>query len=613
MPRSQLCELLWDAPSDPRGELRWCLSKLRRLLDDPERQRVVAHDDALHLDLEDCDVDVHALLRVTQSGLATANIATCRTLLAQCRGELLEGLELDRAPLFSGWLTAQRRRFRSCQTALLDRLVHGVDDAEALGYLERWLELAPFERRAHELMLALLARGERLREGEEHLAAAVRLFETSGLDAGPLVAAWRHARGAGAAPLPLVLETAPAAPDVDATRQRRASIAVMPFVDQSDPPGGRGGPADALAHDVITRLAKLRSLFVIAQGTVFALHERKMGAGEAGRTLDVDYVVGGTLRRRDRHLLVSVELAESRSARILWAETFSRSVDDAFAVLEEIGNRIVVSVASEIETLERNRAILKPPESLDAWEAFHRGLWHMYRFEKAHNERARALFQRAVRLDPTFSRAYAGLSFTHFQEAFQGWDARAPQVELALQAARQSLLADDRDPAAHWAMGRVQWLRGSHAPAVAELAHAVDLSPNYALAHYNLAFVNGTAGDAQAAIASADTSRDLSPFDPMLFGMFGARAMALVRLERFDEAGDWAVKAAARPNAFAHIQAIAAYTLALAGRHDDARGYWSNVQQAAPGYGLDRFLDAFRFDAHGTALYREAARRLAAG
>ncbi len=364
---------------------------------------------------------------------------------------------------------------------------------------------------------------------------------------------------------------------------------------------------------MITRLAKLRSLFVIAQGTVFALHERQMSAGEAGRTLNVDYVVGGAVRRRHRHLLVSVELAETRSARILWAETFSRSVDDAFAVLEEIGNRIVVSVASEIETLERNRAILKPPESLDAWEAFHRGLWHMYRFEKAHNERARALFHQAMRLDPTFSRAYAGLSFTHFQDAFQGWDARAPQTELALQTARQSLLADDRDPAAHWAMGRALWLRGTHAPAVAELAHAVDLSPNYALAHYNLAFVNGTAGDAQAAIASADTSRDLSPFDPMLFGMFGARAMALVRLERFDEAGDWAVKAAARPNAFAHIQAIAAYTLALARRHDEARGYWSNVQQAAPGYRIERFLDAFRFDAHGTALYREAARRLGTG
>ena len=497
--------------------------------------------------------------------------------------------------------------------ASLDRLVQGVDDAEALGYLERWLELAPFERRAHAQLLNLLARGERLREGEEHLAAAVQLFESSGLDAGPLVATWRNARGAGSASLLAVTEPPSPGADGDSAARRRASIAVMPFADQSDPPGGRGGPADALAHDVITRLAKLRSLFVIAQGTVFALHERQMSAGEAGRTLNVDYVVGGAVRRRHRHLLVSVELAETRSARILWAETFSRSVDDAFAVLEEIGNRIVVSVASEIETLERNRAILKPPESLDAWEAFHRGLWHMYRFEKAHNERARALFHQAMRLDPTFSRAYAGLSFTHFQDAFQGWDARAPQTELALQTARQSLLADDRDPAAHWAMGRALWLRGTHAPAVAELAHAVDLSPNYALAHYNLAFVNGTAGDAQAAIASADTSRDLSPFDPMLFGMFGARAMALVRLERFDEAGDWAVKAAARPNAFAHIQAIAAYTLALARRDDEARGYWNNVQQAAPGYRIERFLDAFRFDAHGTALYHEAARRLGTG
>jgi len=611
--RSQLCELLWDAPSDPRGELRWCLSKLRRALDSPGRRRVVAHDDALHLDLQDCEVDALAVARVTQAGLAAIDVATCRTLLGRCRGELLEGLELDRAPLFTGWLTAQRRRFRSCQTALLDRLVQGVDDAEALGYLERWLELAPFERRAHALLLMLLARGERLREGEEHLAAAVQLFESSGLDAGPLVAAWRNARGAGSTSLLSVTEPTSPGVDGDTAARRRASIAVMPFADQSDPPGGRGGPADALAHDVITRLAKLRSLFVIAQGTVFALHDRQMSAGEAGRTLNVDYVVGGVVRRRHRHLLVSVELAETRSARILWAETFSRSVDDAFAVLEEIGNRIVVSVASEIETLERNRAILKPPESLDAWEAFHRGLWHMYRFEKAHNERARALFQQAMRLDPTYSRAYAGLSFTHFQDAFQGWEARAPQAELALQAARQSLLADDRDPAAHWAMGRALWLRGTHAAAVAELAHAVDLSPNYALAHYNLAFVNGTAGDAQAAIASADTSRDLSPFDPMLFGMFGARAMALVRLERFDEAGDWAVKAAARPNAFAHIQAIAAYTLALARRDDEARGYWNSVQEAAPGYRIDRFLDAFRFDAHGTALYREAARRLGTG
>ena len=245
-----------------------------------------------------------------------------------------------------------------------------------------------------------------MREAEEHLAAAVRHFEAEGLDPGPVVQAWRSARGvAMALEAPPPLEPAAVPP-------RRASIAVMPFADRSAVPT-RGGPADALAHDVITRLAKLRSLFVIAQGTVFALHERKLGAEDAGRLLDVDYVVGGSVGVRAGRLAASVELTETRSARVVWAELFNRPLDDAFLVLEEIGNRIVASVAAEIELIERNRAILRPPESLDAWGAHHRGLWHMYRFSRADNEEAQQLFTQAVRLDPTFSRAYAEIGRAH--------------------------------------------------------------------------------------------------------------------------------------------------------------------------------------------------------
>ena len=301
----------------------------------------------------------------------------------------------------------------------------------------------------------------------------------------------------------------------------------------------RGGAADALAYDVITRLAKLRSLFVIAQGTVFALHERRIGPEEAGRMLNVDYVVSGSVRRQGKRLTVTVELAETRTARIVWAEVFNQKPDDAFLVLDEIGNRIVASVASEIETVERNRAILKPPNSLDAWEAHHRGLWHMYRFNKADNERAQHFFETAVRLDPTFARAYAGLSFTHLQNAFQGWAKREPEIDRAFEAAGQSLMVDDRDPAAHWAMGRALWLRGRHDQSVVELEQAIELSPNFALGHYTLAFVHAQTGDPRAAIASSDHSRHLSPFDPLLFGMLGARAMALVRLGRFEEAAEW--------------------------------------------------------------------------
>jgi tetratricopeptide (TPR) repeat protein len=346
---------------------------------------------------------------------------------------------------------------------------------------------------------------------------------------------------------------------------------------------------------------------------VFALHERSIGAEEAGRMLNVDYVVSGSVRRQGKRLTVTVELAETRTARIVWAEIFNHKLDDAFLVLDEIGNRIVATIASEIETIERNRAILKPPNSLDAWEAHHRGLWHMYRFSKADNEQARHFFETAVRLDPTFARAYAGLSFTHFQNAFQGWTPREPEIDRAYEAAGQSLMVDDRDPAAHCAMGRALWLRGRHDQSVIELEQAIDLSPNFALGHYALAFVHSQAGDARAAIASSDCSRSLSPFDPLLFGMLGANAMALVRLGSFEEAADWAVKAAARPNAHSHILAIAAYSLALAGSLEEARTCAAAIHRTLPRYSVADFLGAFRFDPHGAALFREGAERIGMG
>ncbi len=79
--------------------------------------------------------------------------------------------------------------------------------------------------------------------------------------------------------------------------------------------------------------------------------------------------------------------------------------------------------------------------------------------------------------------------FTHFQSAFQGWAPRGPEVDRAFEAAGQSLIADDRDPTAHWAMGRALWLRGDHDRSIAELEQAVELSPNFAQGHYTLAFV----------------------------------------------------------------------------------------------------------------------------
>jgi tetratricopeptide (TPR) repeat protein len=327
--------------------------------------------------------------------------------------------------------------------------------------------------------------------------------------------------------------------------------------------------------------------------------------------LKVDYLVSGAVLRQGRRPTVTVELTEARTARVIWAEVFNPRSGDALAILEEIGDRVVAAIAGEIETVERNRAILKPPSSLDAWEAYHRALWHMYRFDRADNDEAQHFFTAALRLDPTFARAHAGLSFTHFQNAFQGWaqepGGRDAEVDRAFAAAGQSLMADDRDPAAHWAMGRALWLRGRHDEAVVELERAIDLSPNFAPGHYALSFVQSQTGDPAAAIAASDHSRTLSPFDPLLPCMLGTRAMALVRLGRFEEAALWGIKAAARPNAHAHIMAIAAYSLALAGRRDEARAHLATIHRSVPRYRVDDFLTAMRFAPDGAALFRKGA------
>ncbi|WP_211230538.1 tetratricopeptide repeat protein [Inquilinus limosus] len=608
--RSRLCELLWDVPNDPRAELRWCLSKLRGVVDDPGRRRLETEGNAVALDLADCFVDAVEVAQATRQGLETLPPGRLRALCDLFQGEFLDGLEIDRHPELNGWLTAQRQRFRSCHIAILEQLARTAGGDEVFGYLEAWLGLAPFDLRAQEGLLRRFFQHGQIREGEKHLEAAARLFEAEGLDCGPIRDLWRAVR-AEAAPRPAApAEPALASEPAPATATRRASVAVMPLADRSPEAAPRSGIADAFAHDVTTRLARLRSLFVIAQGSVFALHDRQVAPEQAGRMLNADYVVGGSLQRRGKRLAIAIELVETRTARLVWAEVYTRALDDAFLVFDEIGDRIVAAVAAEIETVERNRAVLKPPGSLDAWEAHHRGVLHMYRFTPADNEQARRFFEMALRLDRSFAPAHAGLSFTHFQSAFQGWGPREAEIDLAFDAAGQGLAADDRDPAAHWAMGRALWLRGRPDQSLAELEQAVELSPSFALGHYALGCMHAQGGDPETAIAASDHSRRLSPFDPMLVGVLSSRAVALARLERLDEAADWSVRAAALPNAHVHIQAIAACCLALAGRPDEAHRHAAMAHRMRPGYRFADFLAAHRFAPDAVPLFRAGAQRI---
>ena len=542
-PRDRLTALLWGERADAqaRHSLSQTLTSIRRALNGASSILQVDRD-AVTLRPRTVGIDVGEFKRLAASDFPE-DLHNAAELY---RGPFLDAFKL-RDSTFEEWLQQERATlYESAVTVLLKlaKALKAADDtAGAVAALTRAIELDPLAEDAYRQRMRLdleqgayngvvrqyrqcadVLRRELNTNPEPSTTAIYReAMDRLSHESSPELAAELVVKNT-AAPEASILTTE----HLSAERRRKASLAVMPFVDDTAEHLERGGMADGLAHDIITRLAKLRSLFVIARGTVFALRDSHVRPEEAGRMLKVDYIASGSMQRRNGRIIVTVELAETSTSRIIWTEIFDRKLDDAFLVLEEIGNQIVAAIAKEVESAECGKAILRPPNSLDSWGAYHRGLWHMFRFTKTDNDAAQHFFEMATRLDPAFSRPYAGLSFTHFQNVFLH---RAPErereIDRAYRAASESLFIDEQDPAAHWAMGRAQWLRGCEEESLRELDLSVQLSPNFALGHYTLAFVHCQSGDPQAAVGFADYSRRLSPFDPMLFGMLATRALGL--------------------------------------------------------------------------------------
>jgi TolB-like protein len=369
------------------------------------------------------------------------------------------------------------------------------------------------------------------------------------------------------------------------------SVAILPFQTIGEPSGVL---AEGLAHDLITRLGRARWLFVIARGSAFRFRGADRDPAGVAATLGVRYVAHGAVQTAGRRVRVHAALTDRTSGAEIWSEQYDRSRDDLFAVQTEISDSIAASVESQIEFSERGRSLLKPPENLDAWEAYHRGCWHMFKFRPEHYEMAERYFLRSIELDRSSPRPRSGLSFVHWQRAFLEISKdRAGEIARARELAEEALSLDPRDPQGYHALGRAYLLAGDVPAAEGELQKAVDLNPSFALGHYSLAFSLYLAGLMEEGLESVGRAERLSPYDPMRFAMFAIKAMQFVSMGATDEATDLAVRAVKESNAHFHILAIAAHVFAQAGRPADSAEYLRRLHAIRPGYDAETYLRAF--------------------
>jgi adenylate cyclase len=313
--------------------------------------------------------------------------------------------------------------------------------------------------------------------------------------------------------------------DVGATLKTRAksalplpdkpSIAVVPFVNMSGDPEQEYF-AGGIGEDVITLLSKSRGLFVIARNSTFTYKGQAIDVKQVGRELGVRYVLEGSVRKVGNRVRVAVQLIEAATGGHLWAERYDRDLTDIFAVQDEITMSVSTAILPTVERNERERAARKPPDSLDAWECYHRGLWHFSKIEPAENTRAISFFERAIELDPSFAAAHSALSYALGVQAtlFSPQSGRQTLFPRVVEHARRAIALDPTDALGRCSLSYVLLFTGRHNEAMAEADLAVSLDPNSAQAYHCQGGARTFGGRPREAVAPLETAIRLSPSDP---------------------------------------------------------------------------------------------------
>jgi adenylate cyclase len=307
----------------------------------------------------------------------------------------------------------------------------------------------------------------------------------------------------------------------------KPSIAVLPFANMSVDQEQEFF-ADGIAEDVITALSRYPSLFVIARNSSFTYKDRAVDVKEIGRELGVRYVLEGSLRKAANRIRITAQLVEAETGRHVWAERYDRDLADIFAVQDEITEAVTIAVAPAIAEAERQRALRKPPQNLDAWTACQRGWWHMSKVSVEDNALAEKFFQRAIDLDPTYAGGYRGL-VSVLADAGTVFLTREPEEaqSLAERLARRAVALDGADAEARACLAATLWRRGDHEGAQVEAQRALAITPNLPRGYAALGATLIFAGRPREGIAALEQFVRLDPRDPGLAARLHQMAVGL--------------------------------------------------------------------------------------
>jgi adenylate cyclase len=383
-----------------------------------------------------------------------------------------------------------------------------------------------------------------------------------------------------------------ASPDRAAGRQPAAgppmpdkpSIAVLPFANMSGD-AEQEYFSDGITEDLITDLSKVSGLFVIARNSSFVYKSRSAKVQEIGRDLGVRFVLEGSIRKAGNRVRITAQLIDAGSGGHLWAERFDRDLTDIFATQDEVVEKIVGALAVTLSQGEQRRLHRRGTDNVEAYETWLRARESLSRSTRESVAQARALYRRAVEIDPSFAAPHAGLALAGVSDYVSDW---APDPLEALDEAerwaRRAVELDDQDPLSHMALGNVALWRRDHARALAEFRRMIDLDPNFAQGHGATGLALMYAGRAAEALEQFAVSMRLDPHYPAILLHFLAQAN--FSLGKYEVAAEQLLERIARIPGTDSSRMLLAACYGHLGRVEDARSAWAELLTVNPNFSL---------------------------
>jgi adenylate cyclase len=425
----------------------------------------------------------------------------------------------------------------------------------------------------------------------KNITRPVRVYSIGSRTSGPLGKAQMAPTASTALPLP-----------------DKPSIAVLPFQNMSGD-SEQEYFVDGIVEDIITGLSRIKWLYVIARNSTFVYKGRAIDVKQAGRELDVRYVLEGSLRKAGNRVRVTAQLIEAEGGTHVWAERYDRPIGDIFDLQDELTLNVIGAIEPSLRQAEIERAKRKRPENLDAYDLYLRAQPFAQVAMPGDAGKALALLDRALALEPDYAAAHASAAWCYEQRYMRG-GLREEDKAAGLHHARAAIEAGADDAATLATAGFcIGLIAHDYTTAMEVIDRGLTLAASSALGLSFGSVILGHAGKVDRAIDYAERALHSGPLDFMTYLSYSGLVLAHYVGGNFTESATAGSRAAQANPRFSYPQVVQAAALMQASRTGEAQAVARRVLEIEPSFTVNEFVRAHTgraeiWDPMGDALRR---------